>query len=296
MDQTMPKRTAVAAIVLIVSSPMAYADVEDTLQSRWTGAWLIVNGELHSNCNGTTTDNRINGDLISGRGLRAFPAGELGKVTRVNVRRHRVDINFDLNETVLIEYRDGPFTLYREASCRVELIVDFGEQRTKDLGVEGIEAQFASWFDRYARLADAEQSGNWNQRERRAYPENYEETLADYRLWKVEQHNRLVDDRIAESLEESRQLLAEVRAEDDFGAGLSYGIDAMRKNLGSDCEQLVASSPDTYRQSHDAPSELWANGYEIGQRLAYYIELGRLLGSCYIEPDDLPAETTFSSR
>lgn len=292
----MPKHVAVAAIVLIVSAPLAYADVEDELQSRWTGAWLIVNRELYSDCNGATTDNRMSGDLISGRGRRAFPSGELGKVTRVNAKRHRVDITVDLEEGVLIEYQDGPFTLYREASCRVELIADFGEQRTKDIGVEGIEAQFASWFDRHARLEDAKQSDNWNRRERREYPDDYEQTLAEYQIWKVEQYNRLVDERIEESIEESRRLIADVTAEDDFGAGLGQGIAAMRTDIGNDCAQLVASSPDTYAQAHDAPSDVWAKGYQTGQHLAYYIELGRLLGNCYMQPDDLSTETTFSSR
>jgi len=290
------KRQAIAAIVLIVGSPLAYADLEDQLQARWSGAWLIVNGELYSNCNGTTTDNYINGDLISGRGLRQFPAGELARITKVNVRRRRVDLTLALEEPVLMEHRDGPFTLYTEASCRVELIVDFADQRTKDLGIEEIEAQFGLWIDRYARRADAEQSDRWNQRERRDYPEDYELTLAEYRSWKVEQHNSLVSARIDESIGESRRLLAAVRTDADFGAGLSEGIVAMRAKFGSDCAQLVASTPDTYRQAAEAPSELWADGYQTGQHLAYHIELGRALEGCYLTPDDLPVETIFSSR
>ena len=287
VGQAMRKSLAAAAVILAVGSSSAYAGLEDELESRWRGAWLIVDGELYSNCNGTATDNRINGDLISGRGYRAFPPGELGHVTRVNVKRHVVAVTVDLREPVLIDYQDGPFNLYREASCRVEAIVDFGEQRTKDLDVAGIEAQFASWFERYARASDAEASENWNQRERREYPEDYEQTLSEYRAWKVEQHNRAVDERKEQSIEASRQLLAEVTADDQFGAGLGQGIAAMRENIGSDCTELVASSPDTYRQSRDAPSQLWADGYETGQQLAYYIELGRRLESCYIEPGDL---------
>lgn len=293
----------IALASLFGFAPQAHAGVEDELESRWEGAWLIIDGEVSSNCNGLSTNNQVNGDLISSRGLREFPPGELGQVTDINVKRRRVDVTIALEEPVLIEYRDGPFTLYREASCKVELQMDFGDERTKDLGVDGIEAQFGSWFERYARRADAEDSAAWNERERRDYPVDYERTLAEYAAWKVEQFNSQIDARIQESADQIQRLIADVSADDEFGAGLSYGIAAMRSTLGAirtdngdDCAQLLASTPATFRQAHEAPAVSWANGYETGQSLAYYIELGRQLPFCYMAPDDPAFQTSFTSR
>ena len=174
---------SIFALFLVMTSPVAHADLEDRLNSRWRGAWVIVNGELYSNCDSTYTDNRVSGDLVSGKGRVALPSGELAKVRRVDVKRRRVDVFLDLNESVLIEYQDGPFTLYREASRRVELLVDTGG-RTKKLGTGDIEALFAPLLERYARVTEAEHSPNWNRRARQSYPENYEQTLAEYRIGK----------------------------------------------------------------------------------------------------------------
>jgi hypothetical protein len=138
-------------LTLIGVSPLAHADLQDDLNARWRGAWVIVTGELYSNCNGQTTDNRINGDLISGNGRFAFAPGELARVTRVDARRRRVDVFLDIYEGMLIEYEDGPFTLYREVSCPVELLVEYGGTRTRDLGVAGVEEQFNSRMPKIRR-------------------------------------------------------------------------------------------------------------------------------------------------
>ena len=207
----------ISALLFVVAFPAAHADLQDRLNSRWRGAWVIVNAELYSNCDSTYTNNRVNGDLIRGIGRVTLSTGELARVHKVDVKRRRIDILLDLNESILIEYQDGPFTLYREASCRVELLVDTGGQRTKKLGTGDIEALFAPWLERYTRQTQAEHSANWNRRARQAYPENYEQTLAEYRIWQVEQHNQLVEERINDSIEQASQLLVAVSENGDFG-------------------------------------------------------------------------------
>jgi hypothetical protein len=274
------------AVVFAALSPMAQADLQDDLNARWRGAWVIVTGELYSNCDGLTTDNRISGDLILGNGRHAFAPGELARITRVDARRRRVDVFLDIAEPMLIEYRDGPFTLYREATCPVELLIDYGDARTRDLGVAGVETEFNRWFERYARLEDAEASASWNQRLREDYPVDYEQTLADYERWKVDQHNRLVDERIDDSIEETSHLLAQVSSNPEFGAGLSYGIAAMREDISEDCGRLVASAPETFARDYEAPSPDWGNGFKTGQQLAYHVELSQRLRGCHIDPVD----------
>jgi len=271
-------------------APLAYADLQDELNARWRGAWVIVTGELYSNCNGFTTDNRISGDLVVGSGRYSFEPGELARVTKIDVKRRRVDVFLDIQEGLLIEHRDGPFTLYSEASCRVELLVDYGDMRTSDLGIAGVEEQFDRWLERHARLEDAERSLSWNGREREDYPEDYEQTLAAYEDWKVEQHNAVIDRKIENSIEQTRYLLAQVSSDSDFGAGLSYGIAAMREDLSDDCSRLIASEPETFARSYEAPNPDWGNGYKTGQQLAYHIELSRRLEACYIHSDESLAD------
>jgi hypothetical protein len=274
-----------AAAILISFSTAARADIQDDLNARWRGAWLIITGDIASNCNGLTTDNRINGDLVSASGRFMFEPGELARVEKVDARRSRVDVLLDLRENVLIEYQDGPFTLYREGSCKVELEVDFNNRRTKDVGIAGVEAQFGEWFERYARLDDALASPAWNHRVREDYPDDYDATLAAYENWKIDQHNQLVASRIADSTEQSGILLAQVRTDEKFGAGLGKGIAAMRESMTDNCDRLLSSSPQSFGKSAEAPDEDWGAGYKTGQQLAYHIELSRRLGHCFIPTD-----------
>ena len=283
----MRKQLIVSTLCLIAISPIVHAGLQDDLNARWRGAWLIVTGELYSNCNGIATNNRVFTDLISGDGQMRFAPGEMARVTKIDAKRRRVDVFLDINEPVLIEYRDGPFTLYREAACEVELLVDFGDDKSSDLGVSGIEAQFAHWFERYTQQADAEQSANWNERARDEYPIDYDQTLAEYRSWKIDQYNLNIEQRIAEADEQTVRLLGQVSGDDDFGGGLSHGIAAMVENMQSaGCDRLVVSSPNAYDKSQEAPNDAWADGYRTGQLLAYYIESRRILSGCFVSPDD----------
>jgi hypothetical protein len=273
-------------VFLVAFAPAARAGLQDDLNARWRGAWLIVTGDISSNCNGLTTDNRISGDLVSTSGRFIFEPGELARVEKIDAKRNRVDVIVDLRENVLIAYQDGPFTLYREGACKVELEVDFGSRRAKDVGIAGIEAQFAEWFERHARLDDALASASYNHRVREDFPADYDSTLIAYENWKIDEHNRLVADRIADSTEQTSLLLAHVDSDKEFGAGLGSGIASMREAMTDECGRLISSSPATFAESVDAPNEDWADGYKTGQELAYHIELSRRLSRCFIATDE----------
>jgi len=274
--------------LLTVVSSAVRADLQDDLNARWRGAWVVVKGDIASNCNGLTTDNRISGDLSSASGRFSFRPGEIARVEKVDAKRDRVDVILGLKENVLIAYQDGPFTLYREGACRVELEIMLGA-RTKDVGLAGVESRFDTWFERHARLDDALASPAYNRRVREDYPEDYAETLIAYENWKIDRHNKLVTDRIAASAEETRLLLAQVVSDDQFGAGLAKGIAAMRPAVVDDCSRLLSSSVGTFGKKAEAPNEKWAEGYKTGQALAYHIELGRRLGKCYMDRGDAVA-------
>jgi len=276
---------ATGSAVLLAVSSSAWADLQDDLNARWRGAWLILHGDVSSNCNGMTTDNRINGDLLSASGRYSFEPGELAQVRKIDVNRRRVDVLLDLREGMLVAYQDGPFTLYREVSCDVELEIDFGSERTKDVGLGRIEDQFVAWFERHPRIGDAMDSPSWNGRQREDYPADYQETLIAYENWKIDQRNQLVAERIADSTEKTGLLLASVDSDKEFGAGLAEGIEEMRDAMTDNCDRLVSSGPGTFGRSAEAPNEEWADGYSTGQQLAYHIELSRRLGHCFIPTD-----------
>lgn len=269
--------------LLTAVSSAVRADLQDDLNARWRGAWVIVKGDIASNCNGLTTDNRVSGDLSSASGRFSFKPGELARIEKVDAKRSRVDVVLTLKENVLIAYQDGPFTLYREGACKVELEMDFGSTRTKNAGIAGVEGQFTVWFERHARLDDALASPAYNRRVREDYPEDYAETLIAYENWKIDRHNKQVAERIAASAEETRLLLAQVVSDEQFGAGLAKGIAAMRPAMVDDCSRLISSTVATFGKKAEAPNEQWAEGYKVGQALTYQIELGQRLGKCFIE-------------
>ena len=119
------------AAVTTLTAPAFAGGIEKDINKRWLGAWVVTRSEMYSDCNAVYTQNRINGSLVSGRGARRFQPGELAKVTKVDAGRHRIDVRISLVEPVLLTYREGPFTLYDEASCRVELEVEVSRDQVK---------------------------------------------------------------------------------------------------------------------------------------------------------------------
>ena len=61
------------------------------------------------------------GNLVTGGGHWRFQPGELAKLDKVDVNRSRIDLHLSLSEPMLVPWQEGPFTLYRESACKVEL-------------------------------------------------------------------------------------------------------------------------------------------------------------------------------
>ena len=120
----MKPRYLVPVLLLSVAVPATAGDFQRTLQGDWLGAWVVVRGESYSDCNGGYTRNRINGTLVKGSAAWRFAPGELAKLDKVDLKRSRLDLSLTFDEPFLVSYQDGPFTLYREARCRVELEVE----------------------------------------------------------------------------------------------------------------------------------------------------------------------------
>jgi hypothetical protein len=275
-----------ATLVVLTASPAPAAGTQDQLRSRWLGAWVILTSGLTSDCSGMHTNNRIHGELSLGRGMRRFEPGELGQVTKVDLKRARVDVFVKLREEVLIAYEDGPFELYREAQCRIELLVDVPRQSVKAKDVATIDALILNVVERYPSLDEARDSGDWNGREREAYPEDYARRVAEHKVWMAEQRNAAVEEKIERSMELAQDVLSRVSHErEGYGEAFTQGVETMTGREFDHCDRMLASTFDSWKQK--VPEDVHEEGYYDGQQLAYGLRIARSLERCYVDVPEL---------
>ena len=101
------KRSTLFLVVLALAGFSTAAEASEwqkSLKSRWLGAWVVTTTEGYSDCNGTYTNNRINGNLVKSSGRQVFEAGELAKLDRVDAKRSRLDLHLSLIEPVLLDH------------------------------------------------------------------------------------------------------------------------------------------------------------------------------------------------
>jgi hypothetical protein len=273
-----PSKPAVACLLLLsLSSPTAAATLEDELNARWRGGWVLVRAAVSSDCAGFYTDNDVAGTRVQTRGTHDFAPGELARVDRVDARRGgRVDVFLDVAEQVLEAHRDGPFTLYEPKSCKLQL-------KLANAGVGGTaaaERALAALLELHADARAAEASPGWNGRRREPFPAGYERTLAEHASWKAAQVNTAVRERLDRAIDEAARTNDRMRSDPDYLAGFAAGVERARDRTFGDCPSLVGASfyPDSARDE----SELYEDGYEDGQRLAFALELMKRLTRCFV--------------
>ena len=258
------------------AAPGAAASLEDSLNARWRGGWVVVRVPVSSDCGGFYTDNEARGGRARGGGSHEFASGELARVERVGVKRGgRVDVFLDLAEQILEPREDGPFTLYEPRSCKVQL-------RIEDAGSDaaGAERALAALLELHPDATSAEASPAWSGRRREEYPEGYEQTLAEHARWKAAQVNLAVQERLEEAIEEASRANDRLRDDPEYLAGFAAGVERERDRSFGDCDGALRDrlSPDHER----GEPERWQEGYEDGQRLAYHLELMRRLVDCFV--------------
>src|SRR5262245_39385729 len=187
-------RRAVLALMALAAAltPTPAGDLEGAMESRWRGAWILTAVDTYSDCAGTYTNNHVNGQLVQGRGRLAFRAGELAQVQKVDLKRARADLLLSLPEPILVSYQDGPFTLYREARCLIELQVELPRPLVAKQNAEGVDQIVLGVVSRFSSQQEASRSRRWNRRERDPYPDDYDQTLAEHDAWKAEQANAAI--------------------------------------------------------------------------------------------------------
>lgn len=286
-------RIGLVMLVAVLGFPaMGFAaGVEKQITGRWLGAWVVTRAELYSDCTGLHTANRVNGTLVSGRGARRFRSGELGKVTKVDAGRSRIDLKVSLVEPVLLARQEGPFTLYEEARCHVELQVEVPRDQVKAEDIQGLDRQVADLLERHSAAEQAKESRGWNKRERDPYPEDYDRTLRAHAVWKAEQHNARIQAKLDEAALVAEQVTGKVANEPEYLRGFAEGVRATREAGAGACPAMlslnlkeVTSGTVTLAGVGTVSAVTpYARGYGDGRRLVLGVTLVRGLPGCFVE-------------
>jgi hypothetical protein len=300
-----------AATTLLAVGAARASELQDELESRWRGAWVVTAAETYSDCAGFYADNRVNGRLVSGRARMRFRAGELAKVDSVDLKRSRLDLRLTYEQPVLASSQDGPFTLYNEAQCRVEMQVELPRDLVKQKDVAGVESLLKPVLERHASEEQARASRAWNKRQREAYPADYEETLARHSVWKAEQTNAAVQASIGRLIDETSRIPDRISDDPDYMSGFVKGVEAGRAPHPVACSDLMtiaSSSPTVYPIAAPSPASAASyrkvgvanatsseqearrqRGYQDGLRLTVALDAVRRMPGCLVQvPDARP--------
>src|SRR4029077_7725993 len=185
-------QSALAGLLAVLApgtNPARASDLQRTMESRWRGAWVLTAVDTYSDCGGFHTDNQVSGTLVNSKGRFRFRPGELGQVGKVDVKRSRIEILLSLPEPILTSFRDGPFTLYNENRCLVELDVDLPRSVVSNDDANAVESLLKPILRRLASPDEATGAKTWNHRQRAASPADYDRTLAEHTAWKAKQAN-----------------------------------------------------------------------------------------------------------
>lgn len=289
------KRTAgrpwslVALACLLAAAASANADFEDDVERAWVGAWVVARVETSSDCLGAYNNNEVRGRLASSKGSRRFAEGELARVDKVKVKSDRVDLYLSVAEPVLVPRTDGPFTLYDERSCRIQLMVDVPREAIKGRRMDDVDAALLEVVERNESQAAARRSRAWNGRERDPYPRDYEETLARHAAWKAEEVNRALASSRMAALDAASQALERVTEDPDYLAGFSAGVDAQRSRSTPSCSDLAGARfesgeqrPPSNRRGSSPNERAFQRGFRDGQLLAWGTRVARAVEGCFV--------------
>lgn len=254
------------AAALAASAPGRADPLDDQLAARWEGRWVVLKTEIASVCGEAYTNNRLRGGQVdTGKGgwerrlqrfgrflaertvgedevpselaeALPFAAGELAAVRRLRVGNQRVDLSVDLQGRRLLPYEHGPFTLFHEARCKVELQFEVPREIVKRGDLGELEEILTHAVERYDSERQARDSNRWNRRGDDAYPEDYDETLRRYVAWR----NAEIDRGLRDAMDLIAGLAARLGATSGYFDGFFRGVERIEPVLARrSCERLV---------------------------------------------------------
>jgi len=281
-----PFRSAVLALAVASAALPARADLERELESRWRGAWVLTRVETGSDCTSVYTDTDVRGALATAGGRFRFAAGELARVDKVGVKVDRVDLFLAVAEPVLEARFDGPFTLYDERRCRVQLKVAVPKKTVRAADVDAVGELLARAVEVFAREDEARAAPAWNGRVRDPLPEDYAETLERYHAWKVAQEAARLTAIQDDALERLEDLQRAIVDDPVYLAGFAAGLGSTHDWRPGVCSGLTSALPDGSPPAppavHEAERDrdLWRHGWEDGRDLAAALAVVRAARGC----------------
>jgi hypothetical protein len=297
-------KVAVIGIAAMLPAPARAGDLQDALEARWRGAWVVTSAETWSDCGPSYTGNRVNGRYVSSRSRQRFRAGELAKVDSVDLKRSRFDLRLTFAEPFLASRQDGPFTLFDEASCRVEFQMEVPREMVRSQDVMGVEGLLRPVLQRHATEESARGSSGWNHREREDYPRDYQRTLVEHAAWKANQTNAAVQARLDEVVDETSRVPERITGDPDYLQGFVRGVEAGRSPHSASCPDLLRgtlvaarsqATPGAARAgtgaAHAAAGDRQVRidrGYQDGLRLTLGLEAIRRLPGCFVPVPEPP--------
>lgn len=263
--------------------PAVSADLDERLDEQLRGAWAVLSMEVYSSCSGTYSDNTIGAAGVSSKAGRRFPAGELVKINKIKVKRARVDLLVTLAEPVLVAHQEGPFELFDEHRCKAQLIYGFPREVIKGRDLDTITAAIGASLATHPSQTEARESGDWNGREREAYPDDYEQTLARFEQWKAEQTNAAVTAGIEKATSEAAEVADDIERNADYLDGFAAGAEELEHLDIDDCERLIDASFSSFKKRPPSDKKAkWKRGFEDGQNLVFNLYLLRELRHCFV--------------
>ena len=252
------------ALALVLLAPAAAgADAEGDLRAEWRGAWVLTRTTVFSECTDHFTDNEVSGARVTGGPLR-FGAGEVAQVTGLDWTITGLKVRVELAEPYRVEWEDGPFTLYEQRRCRVELKYP----RSARPSAAAASSAIAAILQPVESQAAAQASEAWNRRRVEAYPEDWARTRAEHAAWKAQQVNADVARKLDEVLEQADRVVGSYEEDPEYAAAFVKGMRARRNESFSSCASALTAT--FYVTGGDGGH---ARGWADGQRLAWCVRL-----------------------
>ena len=259
------------------------SELGSRLDRELKGGWGVLELEVYSACGGTYSDNEVGSAGVASKARNRFAAGELVKIDDVKVKRQRVDLFLTLDAPLRVSRMDGPFELFDQRSCRVQLMVYVPRELVKSANLDALLTEVKKHVTLYASRDDAELSGDWNGRSMEPLPDDYEETVQRHAAWKAEQTNAAVRDGIDHALSEAAEAVEDLDDDADYLAGFAEGAEKMSDLTVTNCDSLVNLSFTSYRKNADSEkSRGWKDGWNDGQKIVFHVLLADRLRSCLV--------------
>ena len=280
---------SILAFTLSVAATGFASELDDRLNQRLRGAWAVLEVEVYSACAGTYSDNQVGDAGVAAKAQNRFEAGELVKIDKVNAKRQRVDLLLTLAVPLRTSHVDGPFELFDERECQVQLIVPLAREDVKNGNDTAIASQLEDSITLYPSLEEARESDAWNEREMQPLPADYKQTLQKYTAWKAEQTNAAVGAAVHRAINDAANVADDLSDDADYLDGFSMGAEEMSSFSTTNCSSLLSASFSFHDTSppKDRPKR-WRDGWEDGQELVFNVLLAERLQACRVPVPPAP--------